>query len=313
MKNNTIYVSGLLNFETILSIDQFPVRYFPIDYPFYRVNSTVSGTAYNIAKALKTLGDNVNLSSHLGKDFLGKVCVNEIKREKIDVSNIKLDLDETPNSVVLVDRAGNTEVHYDLKDAQDVKTKFEEEKEKMEEADLLIIMNCEFNRPLLKQAKKLNKKILCDVHIVGSINDEFNADFMKYSDILFLSCKGLSDYNYEDFLLAIYNKFHNEIIVLGEGRDGAMILDSKKRIIYHIDSITLREIVNTVGSRDALLSAFSHYYLKGEDSLVALEKAEVFTSYKLGASGGSEGFLKEKEVEKYYKETDFDVYKIKEF
>ena len=53
MKKKTIYVSGLLNFETILNVKSFPINYFPIDYPFFGINSVVSGTAYNISKALQ--------------------------------------------------------------------------------------------------------------------------------------------------------------------------------------------------------------------------------------------------------------------
>ena len=136
---------------------------------------------------------------------------------------------------------------------------------------------------------------------------------MQYSDILFMSNKGLENLNYEDFLISIYAKYHNEIIVLGEGRDGAMILDSKKRVVYHIDAITLRTIINTVGSRDALFSSFIHFYTRTNDALQSLKLATVFTSYKLGESGGAAGFLKAKDVKELAKSVDFDVYKIKEF
>ena len=54
-----ILVSGLINTETTVRVRQFPVNYYPIDYPFFGVNTAVSGVAYNISKALKTLGDDV--------------------------------------------------------------------------------------------------------------------------------------------------------------------------------------------------------------------------------------------------------------
>jgi len=313
MKNKIIYVSGLLNFETILSVDSFPVNYFPIEYPFYGINTGVGGTAYNISKALTKLGDKVVLSSHVGDDLIGKTIVSELKKAKIKDTSIYHSLDQTPSTVVLTDRSNNTQMYCDLKSVQDVESSFTKEKELMEMSDLVVLCNSNFNRPLLKEAKKLNKKIATDVHIIGSIDDVYNSEFMESSDILFLSSKGIYELNYENFLIDIYNKYHNEIIVLGEGRDGAMILDSKKRIIYHIDAVTIRDIVNTVGSRDALFSAFLHFYIKGYDSLEALELAEVFTSYKLGESGGSNGFLSEKEILKIKKNIDFDVYKIREF
>ncbi|MDY2727496.1 MAG: carbohydrate kinase family protein [Candidatus Onthovivens sp.] len=313
MKKNIIYVSGLLNFETILNVEKFPIQYFPIDYPFFGVTSSVSGTAFNISKALTTLGDKTLLSSHVGQDLLGRTIINEAKKCKIDVSNVKETLEQTPNTVVLVDRYRNVETYCDLKNVQELSNSFEEEKEAIESADLVVLCNSNFNRPLLKKAKELGKKVATDVHIIGTIYDEFNKEFLENSDIVFLSERGIKDKVYEDFLVDLYNAYHNEIIILGEGREGAMILIGKDRVVYHIDAITIRDIVNTVGSRDALFSAFNHFYLKGKDPLEALKLAEIFTSYKIGVSGSSEGFLSELQVKALAKKIDFAVYKIKEF
>lgn len=313
MAKKTIYVSGLLNFETILNVETFPINYFPITYPFFGINSSVSGTAFNIANALAKLGDKVYLSSYVGDDLLGKTIVSEAKKSKIDTTNIKETLESTPNMVVLVDAHRNVQTYCDLKNVQDIETNFEEEKENIEASDLVVLCNSNFNRPLLKKAKELGKKIATDVHIIGEIDDPFNEDFLRYSDIVFLSERGLSGKIYEDFLVDLYNTYHNEIIVLGEGREGAMILDAKKRVVYHIDAITIRKIANTVGGRDAMFSAFIHFYLKGIDSLEALKLAEIFVSYKIGESGSAKGFLSEKEVKEYAKTIDFAVYKIREF
>ncbi len=313
MAKNTIYVSGLLNFETILNVDSFPITYFPIDYPFFGINSSVSGTAFNISKALTTLGDKIILSSHIGDDLLGRTIIGECKKARIHADLVKMDLESTPTAVVLVDKARNPQAYFDLKNVQDVVTSFEDEREYIAQADLLVLCNTNFNRPLLKKAKDLGKKIATDVHIIGTVDDTFNKEFLEYADIVFLSSKGLQEIVYEDFLLDLYNKYHNEIIVLGEGREGATILDAKKRSIIHIDAVTVRSIINTVGSRDALVSAFLHYYLKGLDSLEALKLAEIFTSYKLGEKGSANGFLKEKDIKELRKTTRLTVYEIKQF
>ena len=315
MKKNIIYVSGLLNFETILNVDHFPIDYFPIDYPFFGITSAVSGTAFNISKALTTLGDKILLSSHVGDDLLGNTIIRAAKKCRIDTTNVRTNLESTPSTVVLVDKYMNAQTYCDLKNIQDQQSSFDDEAESIAAADLVILCNSNFNRPLLKKAHEMGKKIATDVHIIGEVDDKFNADFMKYSDIVFLSERGIKDKDivYEDFLLDLYNTYHNEIIILGEGKVGAMILDSKKRVIYHIDSVTIRDIVNTVGSRDALFSAFNHFYLKGVDSLEALKLAHVFAGYKIGESGSAEGFLKEAGLKALAKEVDFAVYKIKEF
>ena len=65
---SNILVSGLINIETTLKVDGFPIAYEPVRYPFWGVRSTVSGVGYNIAKALTTLGDSVRLLSLIGRD-----------------------------------------------------------------------------------------------------------------------------------------------------------------------------------------------------------------------------------------------------
>jgi ribokinase len=43
----SILVSGLINIETTLKVDSFPIEYSPVRYPFFGVNSAVSGVGYN--------------------------------------------------------------------------------------------------------------------------------------------------------------------------------------------------------------------------------------------------------------------------
>ena len=48
-----ILVSGLLNVETTVPVRGFPINYYPIDYPFFGINSNVSGVGFNLSKAFK--------------------------------------------------------------------------------------------------------------------------------------------------------------------------------------------------------------------------------------------------------------------
>lgn len=70
-----VFISGLLNIETTVKVRKFPIDYYPIDYPFFGINSSVSGVGYNLAKAFRTLGDDVNLFSFIGNDTEGKVIL----------------------------------------------------------------------------------------------------------------------------------------------------------------------------------------------------------------------------------------------
>ncbi|MBN8594950.1 MAG: hypothetical protein J0M33_24570 [Anaerolineae bacterium] len=63
-----ILVSGLINLESTLKVDGFPIACSPVRYPFGGVNSSVSGVGYDLAKALTTLGNDVDLLSLIGAD-----------------------------------------------------------------------------------------------------------------------------------------------------------------------------------------------------------------------------------------------------
>ena len=160
---NKILVSGLINTETTVKIKQFPIEYFPIDYPFFGVNTRVSGVAYNLVKALKSLGDDVSLVSMTGDDFSADYIKAEVEKTGVDSKYINRILKETPNSVVLYDGDGKRQIYCDLKDVQDVKYDFDEKI--YADSDVIIACNANFNRDLLKKAKASGKVIATDVHV----------------------------------------------------------------------------------------------------------------------------------------------------
>ncbi len=174
-----ILVSGLINTETTVRVRQFPVNYYPIDYPFFGVNTAVSGVAYNISKALKTLGDDVTLLTMTGRDFPAEYIQSQLCTAGIGTDWVKPRLKETPNSVVLYDGEGKRQIYCDLKDIQEKPYDFPEDI--CRDADVVAACNINFNRPLLHQAKTLGKTVATDVHVLSDIHDEFNREFMSCS------------------------------------------------------------------------------------------------------------------------------------
>ena len=299
---NKILVSGLMNTETTVKIKQFPIEYFPIDYPFFGVNTRVSGVAYNLAKALKSLGDDVSLVSMTGDDFSADYIKAEVEKTGVDSKYINRILKETPNSVVLYDGDGKRQIYCDLKDVQDVKYDFDEKF--YADSDVIIACNANFNRDLLKKAKASGKVIATDVHVLGDIKDEYNQDFMQYANILFLSDENIKT-DYRKFLLSIEEKFGNDIIVLGMGNKGALMYVKEENEFYELPAVDVNEVVNTVGAGDALFSSFIHFYAKGLKPIDCLKRAQVFAAYKIGFDGASVGFTDEETVEKFTKKSCF--------
>ena len=295
-----ILVSGLTNMETTLNINDFPIDYYPINFPFFGVNSSVSGVGYNVAKALTVLGDNVNFLSIIGKDIIGEIAINTIKKNNISDKYIKKIINETSNSVIIYDNDGRRQIHCDLKDLQEIKYPIELFKEAATGVDIVCLCNINFSRPFLELAKRMGKIIATDVHAISDIEDQFNMDFMKNADILFMSDEWLPCYP-EKWVKWIWAKYSPEIIVVGLGNEGLLLAVKGDNFIQRIATVKTRPVINTIGAGDSLFASFIHYYNKTRNPYKSIKNALIFASYKIGEKGGGDGFLTEDKIEEWYK------------
>ena len=298
-----ILVSGLVNIETSVELESFPINYSPIEYPFFGVNSCVSGVGYNVARALKTLGSDIDLLSEVGDDLYGSVVVEEIKKNDVDPKHIIIYQGlETAASVVLVDKQGQRKIYCDLKNIQD-RPPLNESHIKLDDYSLAVLTNINFNRGLLKTAHDKGICVATDVHVLSNLDDEYNQDFLKYADILFLSNEAILGKEM-GFLREIYRKFNNKIIVCGCSKDGALLYIGEQDKIYSEPAVAPLGIVSTVGAGDALFSSFIHFYNKGLKPQDCLKKAVLFAGIKISQSGGSNGFVSEEKLEEIAKQNN---------
>lgn len=289
-----LLVSGLLNIETTAAVRGFPIHYYPIDYPFFGVNSAVSGVGYNLAKALTTLSDEVQLLSFIGNDDEGDRIMTQLHRDGIDADKITRTLESTPTSVVLYDPEGKRQIYCDLKDIQE--QRIVPDSVSLDGCAIAAICNINFNRDLIKAAHNSGILTATDVHVLSDIEDDYNRDFMENADILFLSDEALPC-EPQEFFRRLYARYHNRVIVLGMGGKGAMLLDGKSGRLLHLSACRNVRVVNTVGAGDALFAAFLHFTAKGLSPVDALMRAQVFAAIKIGTDGASKGFCTEDEVE----------------
>jgi ribokinase len=292
---NNILVCGLTNIETTLKIDGFPIEYSPIEYRFFGVNSSISGVGYNIVKALKVLGNTPYFFTIIGNDVYKNIIFSDLEKDKIDTKYVLPLLEQTVHSGILYDD-NKRKILLDLKDIQETKYPAKIIEEVIDQIDIGIICNINFSRDFLKILKENKKTIATDVHVLSDIDDNYNNDFLKYSDILFLSNENICG-NEDGFMKQIIQKYNHEIIVITMGENGLLIYTKEKNEIKHFPAVKTREVVNTIGAGDALFSCFIHYYNKTKEPYYSIKMATIFASYKIGENGGSKGFLPEKELE----------------
>ena len=142
-----LLISGLVNVETTVKVRGFPINYYPIDYPFFGVQSRVSGVGLNLAAAAHVLGDAVRLQSMTGTDFESEYICHTLKERGIPTDGLIPCLKATPTSAVLYEESGRRQIYCDLKDIQD--TPYPVNVQALEDVDLVAACNINFNRPLL--------------------------------------------------------------------------------------------------------------------------------------------------------------------
>ena len=298
-----ILVSGLVNTETTAKVRGFPIPYYPIDYPFFGVNTHVSGVGFNLSKALTTLGDQVRLCSMTGTDFAAEAIRNALSHIHVGDNYVLPKLAQTPNSVVLYDPEGKRQIYCDLKDIQESAYPFSSDV--LDAIDLVVACNINFNRPLLQLAKAAGKLIATDVHVLSDPEDDYNQEFMKAADILFLSDEAIGE-DYADFLRRLADRYGCKIIVIGRGSKGAAMYLRETGQIQEMSAVCVGPVENTVGAGDALFASFLHFYAKGFAPEQALRRAQIFAAHKITVSGASNGFISEQTVEEHIRQKGYE-------
>ncbi|RPI33331.1 MAG: carbohydrate kinase family protein, partial [Chloroflexota bacterium] len=269
-----ILVSGLINIETTLRIDGFPIDYFPVRYPFFGINSSVSGVGYNVAKALTVLGDRVHFLSLIGRDFAGDLVFKALKEAGISRQWVLPEVERTAQSVILFDPGGRRQIHTDLKDVQEKPYPFGVFEQALQGCSLAALCNINFSRPLLQPARQAHAIVATDLHAIADVDDAYNREFFEAADILFMSDERLPCPP-EEWARMVMNRYRAEIVVVGLGARGALLSVRSDRFSERLPAVATRPVVNSIGAGDALFSSFIHFYHSSGDPYLALRKAMV--------------------------------------
>ena len=101
-------VSGLIYVETTLRVEEFPIVHNPVNFPFFGVNSSVSGVGYNIPMAFGALGDEVNFLSLIGADSEGQLVQSALAADGIPAEGVLGSIPATPNWSFFITRRAAT-------------------------------------------------------------------------------------------------------------------------------------------------------------------------------------------------------------
>ena len=182
-----LIVSGLVNIETTLKVDRFPIEYCPVRYPFDGVASSVSGVGVNLVLALKKLGDEPVFLTIVGEDEEGSLVFPLLNHSGVSVEHVLRSMPQTARSVIMYDAEGRRMINVDLKDLQQRRYPDETFLAAAEGAKAALLCNINFNRELLSLARRRDLPVLTDVHVLSDPKDPYDEDFMASAEVLFLS------------------------------------------------------------------------------------------------------------------------------
>jgi sugar/nucleoside kinase (ribokinase family) len=294
-----ILVSGLVNLETSVRVEGFPLNYTPQLISNYGISSGPAGIGYNLAKALTTLGDTVHLVSMVGSDLLGKMLRQVLTADGISDEFVTGQLAVTNQSVVLFEPGRRRILLADPKDIPEQRYPEDLFTRAIPGCSLATVGLVTFAQPLVEIARRAEVPLACDLHTATRLDVPYLRNLLGAASILFVSGEGL-EMMPEDWANRVMAEFGPQVIVIGLGAEGALLSVKETGLLQRFPAVYTRPVDNTLGAGDALFSAFVHFHAAEYGPAEALSRAMVFASYKIGESGASRGFLSEDEVNRIY-------------
>jgi acarbose 7IV-phosphotransferase len=240
----------------------------------------VTGAAAHIAKVLSALGDSVRLCTLAGTDPAGLAVWADLKASGLLGPGV-VDAGATSLGVVLVAPDGSrTGLPY-LAAVNAVGYPAETFHRLADGADLAVLTNARFVRPLIRWAARSSVRIAVDVHLISEPGDAHNRPWMEAADIVFCSHERLRC-RPELWIAEIFARYPGcQVVGIGRGADGAMI-GLRDGTLVRAEATAPRGVVSTAGAGDALFASFLHGWLATGNPVRALQTAVLHAGWKIG-------------------------------
>lgn len=274
-----IVVAGVTSMYMAVGVEEFPLSYEPTRTPRW-MRADVTGSAGHIAKVLRTLGNDVKLCTVAGNDPVGLAIRNELRDRRLLGRGV-VDGGATSLGVVLVTPDGRRMGFPYLAAVSAVEYPVEVFRSEAAGADLAVLTNARFVRPLIRHAEQLGVPIAVDAHLISDTGDDYNRPWLEVADIVFCSHEKLPCAPV-DWLARIFAQYPGcSIAAVGRGPQGCL-LGLRDGTLVQAAAIAPRGVVSTAGAGDALFASFLHSWLATGNPVSALEAAVLHAGWKVG-------------------------------
>lgn len=277
--SSKVVVAGVTSLYMALPVEEFPVPYSPLRFPEW-LRAEVSGAGCHIADTLRTLGDDVELCTLVGDDVSGEAIRASLRDRGLFGPGV-VTAPESSLGVVLVAPDGRRRGHPYVAAVNAVHYPVEVFRREVRDADLAVLTNTAFVRPLLRPARETGVPIAVDVHLITDLDDTYNRPWLQVADIIFCSHERLPCPPAQ-WVGKIFERYPGcTIATVGLGGQGCLMGLRDGRLIK-VDAVAPRGVVSTSGAGDALFASFLHSWLATSNPVTALEEAVLHAGWKIG-------------------------------
>jgi sugar/nucleoside kinase (ribokinase family) len=276
-----IVVAGVASLYMSLPVEEFPIRYQACrSAAWLRVGA--GGAGMHIARILRALGNEVSLCTIVGRDRPGDLIRAELLAGGL-LGPSTIDAPASSLGVVLVAPDGRRMGRPCVAMVNAVDYPAEIFRQSARSADLAVLTNAQFTRPLLKHARYLGIPIAVDVHLIADVNDTYNRPWLEVADIVFCSHERLPCPPAE-WVGQIFARFPGcSVAGIGCGGDGCVLGLSDGRLV-RVAAQAPRGVVSTAGAGDTLFASFLHTWLATGNAVRAVERGVLYAGWKVGDS-----------------------------
>ncbi|GAA0428033.1 hypothetical protein Acor_66980 [Acrocarpospora corrugata] len=275
----TIVVAGATSFYLSLGVEGFPIRYLPTCTPRW-LSGGVFGAAAHIARTMRTLGGDIRLCTVVGSDIVGAGIRAELDHDGLLGPGV-IPGHGSSMGVVLVGPDGRRMGYPHLSPVNDVEYPYETFAAQAQGADLLVMTNAKFVRPLVARADLLGIPIAVDTHLIADLSDSYSQPWLRAARIVFSSHERLP-VPPELWIRQIFERYPRcHLVGVGRGPEGAMLGLRDGRLVT-VDAAAPRGVVSTSGAGDALFATFLHFWVFTGDPVHALQRAVLHAGWKIG-------------------------------
>ncbi|MGW0806631.1 carbohydrate kinase family protein [Nonomuraea sp. NPDC002799] len=277
--SSTVVVAGVTSLYMAMPVADFPLPYSSQSFPEW-MRAEVSGAACHIASTLHTLGDEARLCTFVGTDLAGEAINTSLRARGLWGPGVAA-APASSLGVVLVASNGRRSGHPYVAAVNTVEYPVEVFRRLLHGAELAVLTNAAFVRPLLGHTRERGVPIAVDVHLIADVDDAYNRPWLEAADIIFCSHERLPCPP-KQWLAQIFRSYPGcAVAAVGLGGRGC-VMGLADGALVEVAAVAPRGVVSTAGAGDALFASFVHSWLATWNPVAALEDAVLHAGWKVG-------------------------------